>query len=440
VRLAVIGTGYVGLVAGSCFADCGNDVICVDVDESKVALLQKGAVPIFEPGLQELVRRNQAEGRLHFTTNLQQAVDTAEVIFIAVGTPPSEDGSADLSHVLDVARGIGQAMKAPKIIAIKSTVPPGSAARVAEVLRQSTSLPCPVLSNPEFLKEGAAIDDFTRPDRVVLGGSDPRAIEVLKDLYDPFVRTGNPVMVMDNVSAEMSKYASNAMLATRISFMNEIAALCDKTGADVSRVREAIGLDHRIGHHFLFPGAGYGGSCFPKDVQALVRSGDALGCPMPVLTAVEAVNRSQKRCLFDKFLTHFGGEVRGMKVAVWGLAFKPKTDDMREAPSVVLIRLLLEAGCQVSAYDPEAMNTARAIFGDRVHFTTGNYEACQGADALLIVTEWNEFRRPDFQRIRDLMRTPLILDGRNLYNPLRLAELGFNYYSIGRPAIIQKET
>jgi UDPglucose 6-dehydrogenase len=430
----------VGLVAGTCFADCGNDVVCVDVDESKIAALSKGIVPIFEPGLEQLVRRNQEEGRLSFTTDLAAAVEHGEVIFIAVGTPPKEDGSADLGYVLAVARRVGELMRERKIVAVKSTVPPGSAALVAEAIRAVAGNDFAVISNPEFLKEGAAIDDFNRPDRVVIGGSDLWAIEVMKDLYDPFVRTGNPVMVMDNVSAEMSKYAANAMLATRISFMNEIAGLCDKTGADVAAVREAIGLDHRIGLHFLFPGAGYGGSCFPKDVQALLRKGRELGCSMSILSSVEEVNQRQKRCLFDKLLEHYRGAIRGKKIAVWGLAFKPKTDDMREAPSVVLIESLLDAGCNVSAYDPEAMEVARHIFGNRIENSEGNYQACEGAEALMVITEWNEFRRPDFERIRRLMKSPVILDGRNLYNPARLAELGFNYYSIGRPAVIQKES
>lgn len=438
MRLAVIGTGYVGLVAGTCFADCGNDVVCVDADESKVAALRRGEIPIYEPGLDELVRRNQQEDRLSFSTNLGQAVERAQVIFIAVGTPPSEDGSADLTNVLKVARLIGGHMQERKVIVIKSTVPPGTSARVAETIRSVTSTDFAVISNPEFLKEGAAIDDFNRPDRILLGGSDSEALEIMKDLYAPFVRTGNPILVMDNVTAELSKYAANAMLATRISFMNEIANVCEKVGADVGIVREAIGLDQRIGHHFLFPGAGYGGSCFPKDVQALITQGCGLGLPMSILSAVEDVNREQKARLFTKLLEHYRGEVQGKCVALWGLAFKPRTDDMREAPAVTLVEKLLDARCTVRAYDPEAMSSARGVFGNRIEYAHGNYQACQGADALMVVTEWNEFRRPDFERIRGLMRSPVVLDGRNLYNPWRMAKLGFTYYSIGRPPVIQE--
>lgn len=439
LRLTVIGTGYVGLVAGTCFADCGNDVLCVDTDQSKVEALRRGEIPIYEPGLEELVKRNHQEGRLFFTTDVAQAIEHAQVVFIAVGTPPSEDGSADLTNVLSVARVIGQHMRERKIIVIKSTVPPGTSVKVAEAIRKGTALEFAVISNPEFLKEGAAIDDFNRPDRILLGGSDHEALEVMKDLYAPFVRTGNPILVMDNVTAELSKYAANAMLATRISFMNEIANVCEKVGADVGIVREAIGLDQRIGHHFLFPGAGYGGSCFPKDVHALIHQGQGLGLPMSVLAAVEDVNRNQKAKLFETFNAHYHGQIRGKRIAVWGLAFKPRTDDMREAPSVTLIEKLLGGGCSVCTYDPEAMHTARSLFGDKIEYAQGNYQACQGADALLVVTEWNEFRRPDFERIRDLMRSPVVMDGRNLYNPARMAALGFTYYSIGRPPVIQEE-
>jgi UDPglucose 6-dehydrogenase len=439
LRLAVIGTGYVGLVAGTCFADCGNDVVCVDADEVKVEALRRGEIPIYEPGLEELVRRNQQESRLAFSTDLPQAVSRAQVIFIAVGTPPSEDGSADLTNVLAVARVIAQHMQERKVIVIKSTVPPGTAARVAETIKELTATGFAIISNPEFLKEGAAIDDFNRPDRILLGGNDQEALEIMKDLYAPFVRTGNPILVMDNATAELSKYAANAMLATRISFMNEIACVCEKVAADVSIVREAIGLDQRIGHHFLFPGAGYGGSCFPKDVQALVRQGRGLGVPMSVLSAVEDLNQTQKAKLFETFIAHYKQQIQGKRVAVWGLAFKPRTDDMREAPSVTLIGKLLEAGCHVCAYDPEAMHTAKSLFGEKIEYAQGNYQACKGADALMVVTEWNEFRRPDFERIRDLMKSPVVMDGRNLYNPARMAALGFTYYSIGRPPVVQEE-
>ncbi|MCB9770872.1 MAG: UDP-glucose/GDP-mannose dehydrogenase family protein [Candidatus Omnitrophica bacterium] len=436
MKVAVVGTGYVGLVTGTCLADCGHDVICVDIDEKKVAQLEKGDIPIYEPGLEELVLRNQEENRLSFTTDLKDAVARSAVLFIAVGTPPAEDGSADLRHVLGVAKSIGETMTDKKIVVVKSTVPPGSAEKVRQTLAETTEVPFAVISNPEFLKEGAAIDDFSRPDRVVIGGSDPDAIEAMKDLYSPFVRTGNPIVVMDNVSAEMTKYAANAMLATRISFMNEIANLCERTGADVDRVRESIGLDKRIGHPFLFPGAGYGGSCFPKDVQALVRTGRELGFPMRILEAVEDVNAQQKGVLFEKIKSHFGADLRDRKIAVWGLAFKPKTDDMREAPALTLIEKLLNEGCRVSAYDPEAMANARNILGDRIEFVERNYDACEGADGLAIVTEWNEFRRPDFERLKDLLKERVIFDGRNLFNPERVREQGFTYYSIGRPPVV----
>lgn len=435
MRLAVVGTGYVGLVAGTCLADCGNNVICVDVDEVKIAALRKGEIPIYEPGLKELVHRNQEEGRLVFSTDLPGAVEDSDIIFIAVGTPPAEDGSADLKHVLGVAAEIGQVVKSRKLVVIKSTVPPGTALKVKETLRGAGGEECAVISNPEFMKEGAAVDDFARPDRVVIGGSEDWAINIMKDLYEPYVRTGNPILVMDNTSAEMTKYASNAMLAARISLMNEIANLCDRTGADVNLVREGIGLDQRIGNHFLFPGVGYGGSCFPKDVQALARTGRDHGYAMSILDAVEEVNNRQKRVLFDKVAEYYNNDLKGKKIGVWGLAFKPKTDDMREAPAVVLIKLLLEAGCSVSAYDPEAMTTAKNLFGDQINYSEGNYEACEKAHALLVVTEWNEFRRPDFERIKASMARPVIFDGRNLYDPDRLREMEITYVSIGRPEV-----
>ncbi len=436
MKVGVIGTGYVGLVTGTCLADCGHEVVCVDIDEAKIEGLRRGEIPIFEPGLEELVVRNQDEKRLSFTTNLKEAVDRSKILFIAVGTPPAEDGSADLKHVVGVAKSIAEAMTEKRIVVIKSTVPPGSAETIRRTLAENTKIPFAVISNPEFLKEGAAIDDFSRPDRVVIGGSDPEAIEEMKDLYHPFVRTGNPIVVMDNVSAEMTKYAANAMLATRISFMNEIANLCERTGADVDRVRESMGLDRRIGHPFLFPGAGYGGSCFPKDVQALVKTGQEMGFPMKILEAVEEVNYRQKKVLFEKVKSHFKGKLSGKRIAVWGLAFKPKTDDMREAPSVTLIESLLEAGCHVVAYDPEAHQSAKAILADRIHYASGNYEACEGADGLVVVTEWNEFRRPDFDRLRSLLRNPVIFDGRNLYHPDQLKDRNFTYYCIGRPPVV----
>jgi UDPglucose 6-dehydrogenase len=431
LKLAVVGTGYVGLVAGACFAESGNDVICVDSDHAKIRMLQRGKIPIYEPGLEELVRRNRQEGRLTFSTALAAAVRESAIIFIAVGTPQDEDGSADLSHVLAVARDIAKAMNGYKVIVAKSTVPAGTSEKVREIVRRETTHPFSVVSNPEFLKQGAAIDDFMKPDRVVIGAEDPRATELMLELYSPFTRTGAPIMVMDCASAELSKYAANAMLATRISFMNEVANLCETVGADVDQVRRAIGADKRIGPSFLFPGAGYGGSCFPKDVQAMVRFACDANYDFKILRAVEAVNEHQKTRLFTKVRAHFG-QLKGKTIAVWGLAFKPRTDDMREAPSIPLIEGLLSADARVQAYDPEAMKVCRGIFGDQVTYSSSNYEALKGADALAIVTEWNEFRRPDFTRMRKLMRSPVIFDGRNLFTPEQMKQHGFRYYSIGR--------
>jgi len=431
LRIAIVGTGYVGLVAGACFAESGNDVICVDNNDAKVRMLRRGTVPIYEPGLEELVRRNSHEGRLAFTTALPRAVRDSTIIFIAVGTPEGEDGSADLKHVLDVARHIAKAMNGYKVVVDKSTVPVGTAAQVREVIRRETTHPFSVVSNPEFLKEGAAIDDFMKPDRVVIGVEDPRASELMLELYSPFTRTGAPIMLMDCASAELSKYAANAMLATRISFMNEVANVCERVGADVDQVRKAIGSDRRIGSSFLFPGVGYGGSCFPKDVKAMIRFAAAKEYHFQTLEAVEAVNARQKTILFGKIRAHFG-QVKGKTIAVWGLAFKPRTDDMREAPSIALIEALLAAGATVQVFDPEAMKAARGLFGNTVTFAANNYDALKGADGLAIVTEWNEFRRPDFGRMRTLMRTPVIFDGRNLFTPDQMKQHGFTYYSIGR--------
>jgi UDPglucose 6-dehydrogenase len=435
VKLCVIGTGYVGLVAGTCFAESGNDVICVDIDQAKIEQLKQGSVPIYEPGLEELIRRNLTERRLWFTTDLVSAVRASEICFVAVGTPEASDGSADLRAVLAVAGEIGAAMNGYRVVVCKSTVPVGTADKVREVIAGCTAHEFDVVSNPEFLKEGAAIEDFMKPDRVVIGGASPRAIELMRTLYEPFVRTENPILVMDNRSAEMTKYAANAFLATRISFINEMAALCERVGADVAEVRRGMGSDRRIGHHFLFPGAGYGGSCFPKDVQAIIRTARDEGLAFPLLHAVEDVNERQKRLLAEKVVRRFGEDLSGRRFAVWGLAFKPRTDDMREAPSVVVIEELLRRGARVEAHDPEALGEARRVFGDRVNYHRLNYDALEGADALVIVTDWNEFRRPDFVRMRSAMRSPIIFDGRNLYEPEVMREQGFAYYPIGRAPV-----
>jgi UDPglucose 6-dehydrogenase len=431
MKIAVIGTGYVGLVAGACLAENGNDVVCVDKDSAKVRALQRGRIPIYEPGLEELVRRNRAEKRLLFTTDLGKGVRSSQIVFIAVGTPTGEDGSADLRHVLEVARQIGKAMNGYKVVVDKSTVPVGTSEKVRETIRKETQHPFSVVSNPEFLKQGAAIEDFMKPDRVVIGAEDQRAAEIMKELYAPFTRTGAPIMMMDCASAELCKYAANAMLATRISFMNEVANVCEVVGADVDQVRRAVASDRRIGPAFLFPGVGYGGSCFPKDVKAMMKFASSKNYQFEILQAVENVNERQKVRLLAKMKQHFGS-VKGKRIAVWGLAFKPKTDDMREAPAVPLIKSLLDAGATVAAYDPEAAKVARSIFGDAVDLKDKNYDALAGADALAIITEWHEFREPDWTRIKKLLRTPVIFDGRNIYNPEQLRGLGFTYYSMGR--------
>jgi UDPglucose 6-dehydrogenase len=433
LRIGIVGTGYVGLVVGACFAETGNEVICVDKDAAKVRALQRGKIPIYEPGLEELVRRSRAEKRLTFTTNLAQAVKRSDVLFIAVGTPMGEDGSADLQHVLAVARDIARAMNGYKVIVDKSTVPVGTAERVRNVIRRETTHPFSVVSNPEFLKQGAAVDDFLKPDRVVIGAEDPRASEIMMELYRPFTRTGAPVMVMDCASAELCKYAANAMLATRISFMNEIANVCDLFGADVDQVRKGVASDRRIGPAFLFPGIGYGGSCFPKDVQALVKFSADQKYNFRILQAVEAVNKAQKEKLLHVLDAELGPSLKGRTVAVWGLAFKPRTDDMREAPAVPIINGLLARGARVQAYDPEAIPVAQKVFGSTVTFAKHAYDALRGADVLLVVTEWNEFREPDFDKMKRLMKAPLVLDGRNIYQPAQLRAAGFTYRSIGRP-------
>jgi len=431
MKIAVVGTGYVGLVVGACLAENGNGVICVDKDEQKISALLAGRIPIYEPGLEELVSRNVAEERLSFTSDLPAAVRRSDIIFIAVGTPPDEDGSADLRHVLDVAEQIGRSMNGHKVIVNKSTVPVGTAARVREVVSRTTDQQFAVVSNPEFLKEGAALDDFLKPDRVVIGTDDTKVELIMRELYEPFVRTGHPVLVMDPASAELTKYAANAMLASRISFMNEMANLCDRLGADVRQVRRGVGTDTRIGASFLFPGIGYGGSCFPKDVKALIRMGTAAGLDMALVRAVDGVNEAQKLVLLPR-LREFLGTLAGKVVALWGLAFKPRTDDMREAPALALIQSLLKEGAAVRAYDPKAVPAARQLLGERVTFTSRSYDAVDGADALVVATEWNEFREPDFKRIRERMRRPAVFDGRNLYNPQTLRELGFHYEGIGR--------
>jgi len=433
VKICVVGTGYVGLVVGACFAETGNDVLCADVDAKKIAGLKENRLPIYEPGLEPLVTRNQRDGRLQFTTDVAGAIEAADVVLVAVGTPPDEDGSADLQHVLAVARTIGQHMNRPKVVATKSTVPVGTAELVRAEIAKHTKTEFHVCSNPEFLKEGAAVDDFMKPDRVIVGVDHPASRRAFEELYGPFVRTGNPLVFMDIPSAEMTKYAANAMLATRITFMNQIAQLCEAVGADVQLVRKGIGSDHRIGSAFLFPGPGYGGSCFPKDVKALVKTADGKNVSLDVLKAVEAGNERQKRVLFEKLSRHFDGKLKGRTIAVWGLAFKAETDDVRESPALVLIEALLAAGAKVRAHDPAAIETARHQLGDRVTYATSAYDALSGADALAIVTEWLEYRNPDFARVKQSLSQPLIVDGRNLYEGTRLAELGFTYDCIGRP-------
>ena len=433
MQILVIGTGYVGLVVGACLAETGNDVVCADIDERKVADLRRNVLPIYEPGLDELVRRNQEQRRLAFTTDVADAARGADVVFIAVGTPPGEDGSADLRHVLAAAETVGAHLTREAVVITKSTVPVGTAHKVAEVIGRRARVPFHVCSNPEFLKEGDAVEDFLRPDRVVLGVDSDFARGVLAELYAPFVRTGKPILFMDVASAELTKYAANAMLATRISFMNEIAQLCERVGANVDNVRRGVGSDSRIGAAFLFPGPGYGGSCFPKDVKALLRTGESYGVTLRVVGAVEEANEWQKAVMFAKLASALGGDLRGARVGVWGLTFKPQTDDIRESPALALIHALLDAGADVAAHDPVAMPHARSVLGDRVTFAESNDDATDGADALAIVTDWNEYRHPDFGRMRASLARPVVVDGRNLYNPSRMAALGFDYHSIGRP-------
>lgn len=441
MNIGVIGTGYVGLVAGACFAESGNDVICADIDEEKIARLNRGEVPIYEPGLQELIENNVHHGRLSFTTDIESAVRTSEIIFVAVGTPQDEDGSADLRYVLGVAASIGKYMNGPKIIVTKSTVPVGTADLVTKEIKKHTNYSFDVVSNPEFLKEGTAIDDFTKPDRVVIGVPTVETAEIMRELYAPFVRTDNPILVMDVRSAELTKYAANALLATKVTFMNEIANLCEAVGADVNQVRRGVGSDSRLGPSFLFPGVGYGGSCFPKDVRALVRIGREYESALEIATAVDRANDAQKSRLTKKIIAHSGSAqaLKGKRFALWGLSFKPRTDDMREAPSLTVIKELGELGATVCAYDPEAMEVAQQLFtktGQKnVVLAKSSYDALKGADGLIIVTEWNEFRRPNFGRIAQELKTPVIFDGRNIFEPSKMKRLGFVYYSIGRAPV-----
>lgn len=432
MKIAVVGSGYVGLVAAACLSEMGNTVISVDKDDKKIAGLEKGILPIYEPGLDVLIERNVKEKRLSFSTDTSMAVKRSSIIFIAVGTPPEEDGSADLQHVLAVAADIGRAMDGPRIVINKSTVPVGTAELVLAEVKKYTEHRVDVVSNPEFLKEGAAIDDFMKPDRVVVGTSSEEVAEVMEELYRPFVRTNNPIYIMSNKSAELTKYVANSLLATKISFMNEIANLCDVVGADVQDIRRGIGSDRRIGPHFIFPGVGFGGSCFPKDVKALMHTSDSFGYHLEILQAVTEVNSAQKKIMGRKITGVFGEDLSGLTFGVWGLSFKPNTDDMREAPSLVIIRDLLDRGASVKAYDPEAAEYAGKLLGDSIVYCESGYEALEGADALLLITEWTEFREPDFERIGEVLKKKIIFDGRNIWNPRMLRKMGFIYHGIGR--------
>jgi len=444
MKIAVVGTGYVGLVSGTCFAESGNQVTCVDIDAAKVEKMKNGYVPIYEPGLEILFERNTKAGRLHFTTDLTEGIKDAKIIFLALPTPPGADGSADLSFVLKVAKDLSEIIKDYKVIVDKSTVPVGTAERVEAVLLEKLDQSLfDVVSNPEFLREGVAVEDFMKPDRVVVGTSSEKAKKVMSALYEPFVRQGNPIIFMDERSAEMTKYAANSYLATRISFMNEVANLCEAVGADVNNVRRGIGSDQRIGQSFLFPGVGYGGSCFPKDVRALLRTSEEYKSPLQIIAAVDRVNHHQKQRLTAKVVEHFGGKdkIKGKVFALWGLAFKPKTDDMREAPSLTVIKELTELGATFKAYDPEANHTAKRALKDfesKVTFVESSYDALEDSDALLIVTEWSEFRRPNFGKISSLLKQPVVFDGRNLFEPTTMKRLGFSYYSIGRLPVIKE--
>lgn len=434
MKIAVVGTGYVGLVSGTCFAETGNEVICVDIDKSKIEKLKNGQITIYEPGLEKLFLRNLKEDRLHFTTDLAAGIKDAQIIFLALPTPPGEDGSADLKYVLGCANDIGKLLTDYKVIVDKSTVPVGTAKKVHEAIAQNYSGEFDVVSNPEFLREGVAVEDFMKPDRVVIGTSSERAKKVMGDLYAPYVRQGNPVIFMEEKSAELTKYAANSFLAAKISFMNEIAQLCELVGADVDMVRRGIGSDERIGRRFLFPGIGYGGSCFPKDVQALVRSSTEVNYDFKILNAVMDVNERQKLHLIPKIRKYFKDNIKGKHFALWGLAFKPNTDDIREAPALYMIDALTEAGATITAFDPEAMNNVKSLVGDKINYAESQYDALKGADALIIATEWNEFRTPDFLKIVSILKNKVIFDGRNLFETAAIKELGFYYESIGRPA------
>jgi len=440
MKVAVVGTGYVGLVSGTCFAEAGNDVLCVDNNQEKLAKLRAGEVPIYEPGLETLFERNTKEGRLNFTDSLSDAVEFADIIFLALPTPPTEDGSADLKYVLGVAHEIGNLLTDYKVLVNKSTVPVGTADKVRAAVASQTDIEFDVVSNPEFLREGFAVQDFMKPERIVIGSRSDRAIELMRRLYKPFVMSGNPILFMDERSAEVTKYAANSFLATKISFMNEVANLCEKVGADVDNVRRGIGTDSRVGNRFLFPGVGYGGSCFPKDVSALYKTSQEYDYNFSILDSVMKVNEIQKGIMVDKIMDHYKGDVKGKVFGVWGLAFKPNTDDIREAPALVIIQKLLEAGATVKAYDPEAMENVQRYSDLEIEFTSNSYEAATGVDALILVTEWNEFRTPDFNKIKLNMKAPVLFDGRNVYELDTMSKLGFNYYSIGRQSISNSES
>ena len=432
MKVCVVGTGYVGLVVGTCLAEMGNNVICVDNNEEKLKQLKQGIIPIYEPGLEELIKVNVSEERLSFTSDLKAAVEKSLVCFIAVGTPQGEDGSADLKYVYQVAESIGKSLNGYKVIIDKSTVPVGTAEKVTEIIKQNSNQPFDVVSNPEFLKQGAAVDDFLKPDRVVIGSNSQKATEIMQELYAPFLRTGNPVIVMDVKSAEMTKYAANSFLAVKISYANEIANICEAVGADAEMVRIGMCADKRIGSQFLFPGLGYGGSCFPKDVKALTKTAKDNDCDYSLLRAADEVNKMQRQKFINKIVGKFGSDLSEKTFAVWGLAFKPKTNDMREAPSITIVNALLEMGAKVKAYDPKAFDLAEFYFGDKIEYSKSAYAAFEGADCMLLLTEWNEFRRPDFDKMKDLMKTPVIFDGRNQYNGVRLIERGFEYYQVGK--------
>jgi UDPglucose 6-dehydrogenase len=436
MKIAVIGTGYVGLVTGTCFAETGNDVTCVDIDQRKVDKLSAGEITIYEPGLEKIFVRNLKEGRLHFTSNLKEGIKDAKILFLALPTPPGEDGSADLRYVLGVAQDLGKIIEDYVVIVDKSTVPVGTAEKVFQAVRENSKVDFDVVSNPEFLREGVAVEDFMKPDRVVIGTNSERAKKLMNELYAPFVRSGNPLIYMDLRSAELTKYAANSFLATKISFMNEIAQLCERLGADVDMVRLGIGSDARIGKRFLFPGIGYGGSCFPKDVQALVRSSSEVGYDFQILNAVMEVNEVQKMHLVPKIKAFFDGKLAGKHIALWGLAFKPNTDDIREAPALSIIDALVQAGATVTAFDPEAMDNVRQEIGDKIRYAENQYDALANADALIIATEWNEFRTPDFNKIGEMMKAKAIFDGRNLFDLASMQDLGFHYESVGRSSII----